>query len=81
MKHCERCGGRLFPDSEGDLSCIACGHIRYASDPLPLIPHSHGSKYDHGSGNQPEIRHGRIGIQSSGVESRYRSEFRKAGAA
>jgi hypothetical protein len=38
---CPRCSGLLYPDYDGDLSCIACGEVLYctpAVEPFRLPP-------------------------------------------
>jgi hypothetical protein len=35
---CSRCQGRLLPEgADGDLICFTCGHIVYATPPIPLV--------------------------------------------
>ncbi len=34
---CPRCSGRMFPDPMGDTACLMCGHVEYATEPLPWV--------------------------------------------
>jgi len=44
---CDHCGrGDAYRTNEdGDLACRHCGHIRYATPPLPLLA-THKEKHD-----------------------------------
>lgn len=39
LKGCPRCGGDLASDpiDRGEFSCMACGHVIYASVPQPFV--------------------------------------------
>lgn len=48
MNACPRCSGRLFPDRDGELSCMSCGNTIYPDPPLegPLPRLSHHASRD-----------------------------------